>query len=79
MIRKWLLLARLEDAAELEERGALLLAVELKRRIAEISLPEKEKLRLLEILDAIEEESRENLDLLTKLVTRVKHGADDEY
>lgn len=56
MIPKWLLLAKLEDAAELEERGALVLAVEIKKRIAESSLPEKEKLRLNEILDVTEED-----------------------
>lgn len=57
----------------------LLLAVELKKRIAEMPLPEKEKLRLIEILDTAEEESRENLDLLDKLIARIKHGADNEY
>lgn len=79
MIAKKSLLGKLENALEIEEKGALSIVRVLKRKTAESPLAEKDKPRLIEILETIESDSKEHVVVLSEMIARVEGSGEHEF
>ncbi len=79
MIAKKSLLAKLENALEIEEKGALSIIKVLKRKTAGSPLAEKDKSRLIEILETIESDSNEHVVVLSEMIARVEGSGKNEF
>ncbi len=79
MITKNKLLAKLEDALETEEKGSMLIAKVLRKKVAESQLPTDGKSRLTEILNIIEKDSREHMNVISDKIDQITVREKDEF
>lgn len=72
MISKRELLYGLERAVEEEEKTVVLLSSVIKKKVKESSLPEKEKSKLIVILEMLKKDSLEHYGELSKMIARLE-------
>lgn len=79
MVSKERLIRTLEDSADLEDAGAMLITTVLKKRIEKSSIPDGKRQRLVEIADTIKKETGEHKSAIIGMIKRVEGGEQAEF